>query len=84
MLVAKHDIKKEDMNAADECNDALRSPLLRLCWACCQTGSDGSMHMLSEKLYYYYYYYYYFNIIIDDTRYNYRTYKTHENMTKTK
>ena len=41
------------MNAADECNDALRSPrppLLRLSWACCQTESDGSMHMLSEEV----------------------------------
>ena len=41
------------MNVADECNDALRSPrppLLRLSWACCQTKSDGSIHMLSEKV----------------------------------
>ena len=53
MVTAKPDIEKEDMNAADECNDALRSPrppLLRLSWACCQTKSDGSMHMLSEKV----------------------------------
>ena len=43
----------EDMNAADECSDALQSPrppLLRLSWTVCQTKSDGSMHMLSEKV----------------------------------